>query len=71
MHVLIENLLQFSECYPEELIRALMVIEKKENKQLYVVGGTVRDLLQGSTPTTLISAYRKGPVILSVILSDR
>jgi poly(A) polymerase len=36
---------QFSECYPEELIQALLVVAAGERKQLYVVGGTVRDLL--------------------------
>ena len=60
MHVLTNNLLQFSECYPEELIRALMVIEKKENKQLYVVGGTVRDLLLGKHSNDLDISVSEG-----------
>ena len=37
--------LQFSECYPKELIHALLAVAAEEKKQFYVVGGTVRDLL--------------------------
>lgn len=45
MHDFEHNLLSFSDCYPEELIRALFAVAVKERKQFYVVGGTVRDLL--------------------------
>ncbi len=45
MQNLCKNLLQFSDCYPEELIHALLSVAKKEKKQFYVVGGTIRDLL--------------------------
>jgi len=34
---------QFSECYPEELLRALLTVAQKEEKRFYVVGGTIRD----------------------------
>ena len=60
MHVLSENLLQFSEFYPEGLIRALTVVAEKENKQLYVVGGTVRDLLLGRPSNDLDISVSEG-----------
>lgn len=60
MHVLSKNLLKFSEFYPEELVHALKVVAEKENKQLYVVGGTVRDLLLARRSNDLDISVSRG-----------
>jgi len=56
----IQNLSKFSVCYPEKLIRALLAVAEKEKKQLYVVGGTVRDLLLGKRSNDLDITVSEG-----------
>ncbi len=51
--VKLENLSQFFDCYPEKLINALLAVAHREKKQLYVVGGTIRDLLLGNRSNDL------------------
>jgi len=55
-----QNLSRFSDCYPEELIGALHAVAKKEEKRLYVVGGTIRDLLLGKRSNDLDIAVPEG-----------
>jgi len=51
--VKLENMSQFSDCYPDKLISALLAVAHREKKQFYVVGGTIRDLLLGNQSNDL------------------
>ena len=56
----LQNLSQFPECYPEQLISGLLAVAEEEKKQLYVVGGTIRDLLLGKRSNDLDITVSKG-----------
>jgi len=58
----LQNLSQFSRCYPGKLISGLLTIAEREGRQFYVVGGTVRDLLLGKRSNDLDLAVSEGAV---------
>jgi poly(A) polymerase len=56
----IKNLQTFLESYPAEIIEALFKLEKSMDQALYLVGGTVRDLLMGYRPNDIDIALSSG-----------
>lgn len=65
----LENLSQFSHCYPEKLIKALLTVANSEKKQFYVVGGTIRDLLLGNQSNDLdITVAEDSPAIVHQLI---
>ena len=60
--VKLQNLSQFSSCYPGKLISVLHAIAENEGRQFYVVGGTIRDLLLGKSSNDLDLAVSDGAV---------
>ncbi len=48
--------------YPQELVEALLKLEKERGDYLYLVGGTVRDWLLGKVPKDLDFAVRRGAI---------
>lgn len=56
----LQNLSQFHECFPEKLISGLLAVAEKDKKQLYVVGGTIRDLLLGKRSSDLDITVSEG-----------
>ena len=69
MHrIALENLREFRNSYPAELLQALMRTAEKNGVQMYLVGGTVRDCLLGRISHDLDLAVSGSALMVAKIL---